>query len=83
MGGPTINALKYVNDKLRRACLTYPLQRWREALDPNIKRGPWGDHEDDKLVEMFRIHGRKWNDIAASLDGRPPVQVHPTYFQLM
>lgn len=32
---------------------------------------------------MFRIHGRKWNDIAASLDGRPPVQVHPIYSQLV
>jgi len=32
---------------------------------------------------MFQIHGRKWNDIAASLDGRPPVQVRSLHFQLV
>ena len=63
--------------------LTCVLQRWREALDPGIKRGPWAEHEDDKLITMFRTHGRKWNDIAVSLDGRPPVQVHPIYFRLV
>ncbi|KAF9780841.1 Homeodomain-like protein, partial [Thelephora terrestris] len=58
-------------------------KRWREALDPNIKRGPWAEHEDDKLIAMFRVHGRKWNDIAASLDGRPPVQCRNRWLSLV
>ena len=79
-----INVLKYVIiQQPPGAHLTCLLQRWREALDPNIKRGPWAEHEDDKLIAMFRIHGRKWNDIAASLDGRPPVQVHSACLSLV
>ena len=63
------------SDSSPRVRLTCLLQRWREALDPKIKRGPWAEHEDDKLTALFRTHGRKWNDIAGELDGRPPVQV--------
>jgi Myb-like DNA-binding domain len=54
-------------------------QRWREALDPTIRKDGWTEQEDDLLVEAFRRVGRKWNEIAAALNGRPPVQVSLSY----
>ena len=43
-------------------------ERFFNALDPNLNKGPWSQEEDDFIVEMQRLHGNKWAAIARMLD---------------
>jgi hypothetical protein len=47
------------------------LHRWQKVLDPGLVKGPWTKEEDDKVVNLVRIHGvKKWSIIASQLPGR-------------
>lgn len=47
------------------------LHRWQKVLNPRLVKGPWTKEEDEKILELVRIHGpRKWSLIASKLDGR-------------
>ena len=45
-------------------------KRWRQNLDPSIKREPWTKEEDETLIALYRQHGSKWAQIASGLPGR-------------
>lgn len=45
-------------------------KRWKEVLDPTIKRGAWTRDEDEQLLTLYYDLGTSWNKIAARLDGR-------------
>jgi len=46
-------------------------QRWEKVVNPSLVKGPWTREEDDKVVELVRLHGpKKWTLIARHLNGR-------------
>lgn len=45
-------------------------ERWANHLNPGIKKGPWTEEEDRKIIEAHLILGNKWAEISKSLTGR-------------
>nr|AAS10103.1 MYB transcription factor [Arabidopsis thaliana] len=45
-------------------------ERWRNHLRPNIKKNDWSEEEDQILIEVHKIVGNKWTEIAKRLPGR-------------
>lgn len=45
------------------------LVRWRDHLDPSIRRDPW-TVEEDRLLVTLQHHGTAWAEIANCLPGR-------------
>ncbi|KAF9650187.1 hypothetical protein BDM02DRAFT_3185576 [Thelephora ganbajun] len=48
-------------------------KRYKEAVDPSIRRDPWTAEEDERLWNAFEKHGNKWHTIANTLQGRPAI----------
>ena len=44
--------------------------RWHNHLDPNIKKTPWSNQEDETLIEKHQALGNKWAEISKYLPGR-------------
>lgn len=42
-------------------------KRYREALDPNLKKDDWTKEEDDRLLEGYSRHGAAWGKIGDEL----------------
>lgn len=42
-------------------------KRYREALDPNLKREEWTPEEDEMLIEAYNAIGGKWGQVGQSL----------------
>ncbi|KAG8975161.1 hypothetical protein FRC05_006329 [Tulasnella sp. 425] len=42
-------------------------KRYREALDPNLKKDDWTKEEDERLLEGFARHGASWGKIGEEL----------------
>ncbi|KIO26554.1 hypothetical protein M407DRAFT_61266, partial [Tulasnella calospora MUT 4182] len=38
-------------------------KRYREALDPNLKKDDWTKEEDERLLEGYSRHGAAWGKI--------------------
>ena len=45
-------------------------ERWSLCLDPNIRKDPWTEEEDDLLLHLHDMHGNAWATIAKHLPGR-------------
>lgn len=43
---------------------------WYNHLDPTIKRGPWTEEEDHRIIELQHNLGNKWAEIAQHIEGR-------------
>ncbi|KAG6588574.1 Transcription factor MYB61, partial [Cucurbita argyrosperma subsp. argyrosperma] len=44
--------------------------RWINYLRPDLKRGPFSQHEEDLIIELHAVLGNRWSQIAAQLPGR-------------
>lgn len=44
--------------------------RWCNQLNPGVKRKPFTEEEDQKIVDAHAVHGNKWASIARMLPGR-------------
>ncbi|KAJ0987549.1 hypothetical protein J5N97_005905 [Dioscorea zingiberensis] len=44
--------------------------RWFNQLDPRIKRSPFTEEEEERLLAWHRIHGNRWAAIARLFPGR-------------
>lgn len=45
-------------------------ERWYNHVDPDLKKGGWTEHEDEKLLKLHSELGNKWSEIAKSMPGR-------------
>ncbi|KAJ3441324.1 snRNA-activating protein complex subunit [Anaeramoeba flamelloides] len=50
-------------------------ERWKNQLDPKIKREPWSKEEDQILTDLFQKLGPKWSQMRNQLPGRPDNQI--------
>ncbi|KAF9145727.1 hypothetical protein BG015_011807 [Linnemannia schmuckeri] len=56
--------------------------RWSEALDPQVKKGPWSEEEDALLLEGVERSDKCWIWIADSIEGRTQRQCRTRWVQL-
>ncbi len=61
-----LNSMKFGTQRSGKQCR----ERWRNHLDPEIKKEPWTDEEDCILLEAQLMFGNKWSEIAKKLPGR-------------
>lgn len=45
-------------------------ERWYNHLDPQLKKGPYSDEEDQKLLALHAKMGNRWCEIAKEMCGR-------------
>ncbi len=45
-------------------------ERWKNHLDPTLKKGKWTAEEDAIITANFQLIGKKWSTIARLLPGR-------------
>eukprot|EP00300_Choanocystis_sp_HF-7_P012261 c17812_g1_i1.p1 GENE.c17812_g1_i1~~c17812_g1_i1.p1 ORF type:complete len:186 (+),score=25.44 c17812_g1_i1:641-1198(+) len=57
-------------------------ERWRNVLDPTIKRGPWTPKEDQVLQEKVQELGPRWCLVAECLPGRTDTATKNRYISL-
>ncbi|KAI0921477.1 hypothetical protein AcW1_004560 [Taiwanofungus camphoratus] len=53
--------------------------RYMRSLDPEIKRGPWTEEEDNKLRRAVEVFGRSWIEVANFIPGRNNEQCRDRY----
>ncbi|XP_045797863.1 transcription factor MYB118-like [Trifolium pratense] len=57
---------KHLKGRIGKQCR----ERWNNHLRPDIKKESWSEEEDKVLIEVHKIVGNKWAEIAKSLPGR-------------
>ncbi|OQR97026.1 myb-like DNA-binding protein [Achlya hypogyna] len=57
-------------------------ERWRNYLNPSIKRGPFDADEKEKLTELYNLWGNQWTRISEAIPGRCPVDCKTTWQNL-
>uniref|UniRef100_A0A7S2TCJ0 Uncharacterized protein n=2 Tax=Sar TaxID=2698737 RepID=A0A7S2TCJ0_PROMC len=57
-------------------------ERWSLNLDPDIKKGPWEEGEDELLLELHEKLGNKWAEISQYMNGRTENAVKTRYKSL-
>lgn len=67
------------NGRTRSMCS----QRWIRVLDPKISRSHWSPCEENRLLQLVRIHGEKnWMKIANEFGNRSDVQCRYKFLQM-
>ncbi|ETV88354.1 hypothetical protein H257_01617 [Aphanomyces astaci] len=54
-------------------------ERWRNYLNPAIKRGPFDGEELDQLLGLYELWGNQWTRISDAIPGRCPVDCKTTW----
>ncbi|CAD8206524.1 unnamed protein product [Paramecium octaurelia] len=57
------------------------LHRWTKILRPGLKKGPWQNNEDERLLEWVKNNGpNKWSLCAENITGRSGKQCRERWF---
>ncbi len=51
-------------------------QHWFRVMDPKIIKKDWTNEEDQKLIELVKIHQTNWKEIVKEFPGRHSGQCH-------
>ncbi|OMJ69200.1 hypothetical protein SteCoe_33140 [Stentor coeruleus] len=70
---------KFTSDRKGKNCR----ERWNNHLNPDINKGEWTYEEDLKLINEFRVLGKKWSMISKTLIGRTENAVKNRWNTLM
>jgi len=57
----------HLNGRIGKQCR----ERWYNHLDPDIRKEPWTEEEDDVICNFYSEHGSKWSELSKILKGRP------------
>jgi len=52
--------------------------RYRQ-INPSLKKGTWSNDEEDKLIELVKVHGYKWAKISKQFGTRSGKQIRQHY----
>jgi hypothetical protein len=50
-------------------------QRWTHHLQPSVKKQPWNQEEDSRIIQLQAQYGNCWSKIAKHIPGRTDNQV--------
>ena len=57
-------------------------ERWKNHLDPELKKTDWSLAEDSMLMQAQKAMGNKWSEIAKKLGGRSENAVKNRYYSI-
>ncbi|CAD8124550.1 unnamed protein product [Paramecium sonneborni] len=72
---------RIISDMMEGRSAIQCLHRWTKILKPGLKKGPWQDDEDEKLLEWVKNNGPcKWSLCAENIAGRSGKQCRERWF---
>lgn len=54
-----------------------------KRIRPGIIKGSWTKEEDDKIIEMVKIHGKSWSKISKILPSRNGKQIRDRFINIL
>lgn len=58
-------------------------ERWVNYLNPKLLHEPWTSAEEDKLIELFKVIGKKWTKISTYFNNRSANSVKNHFYALV
>lgn len=58
-------------------------ERWINHLNPNIKKDPWTEEEDQKLYELHEVFGNHWSKISHMMGSRTDNMVKNRWYSVL
>eukprot|EP00300_Choanocystis_sp_HF-7_P001308 c11057_g1_i1.p1 GENE.c11057_g1_i1~~c11057_g1_i1.p1 ORF type:complete len:269 (+),score=38.13 c11057_g1_i1:75-809(+) len=58
-------------------------ERWRNHLNPQIRKDPFTQEEDNRILELVLAYGTKWTQIATQLPGRTDNSIKNRYYSAL
>ncbi|OMJ75736.1 hypothetical protein SteCoe_25074 [Stentor coeruleus] len=58
-------------------------ERWVNYLNPKLQHKAWKKSEEKRLVELFKVLGKKWTKISSYFDGRSSNSVKNHFYALI
>jgi myb proto-oncogene protein len=55
-------------------------ERWKNSLDPKIKKGDWSEREDLKLFNAIKKNLFSWKKVSLELEGRTRISCRNRYY---
>ena len=69
-----------ISEKIKGRTAIQCMHRWKNCLNPIIKKGKWDLNEDKIIIDYVKKHGEgNWNLIQSSLVGRTTKQIRERY----
>ena len=65
---------------LKNRTSTQCRERWKNSLDPKIKKGDWNQKEDLKLYDLMLKNLFSWKQIATKLPGRTRISCRNRFY---